>query len=63
MPVHGGRFKEVFSAAQQEDLKSYFTAMDKMLFVLTKKQCRRLIFGFAEECGISHPFNKDTKMA
>ena len=63
MPVHGGRFRDVFSAAQQEDLKSYLTAMDKMLFGLTKKQCRRLAFDFAEECGISHPFNKDTKMA
>lgn len=63
MPVHGGRFREVFSAAQQEDLKSYFTTMDKMLFGLTKKQCRRLVFEFAEECGISHPFKKDTKMA
>ncbi|GFW83036.1 hypothetical protein TNCV_4604631 [Trichonephila clavipes] len=42
--------EEVFSAPQQEDLKSYFTAMDIMLFGLTKKQCRRLVFDFAEEC-------------
>lgn len=63
VPVHGGRFREVFSEAQQEELKSYLTLMDKMFFGLTKKQCRRLVFDFAEECGISHPFNKETKMA
>ncbi|KAH9493117.1 hypothetical protein Btru_022982 [Bulinus truncatus] len=63
IPVHGGRFREVFNDSQQEQLKSYFTAMDKMLFGLTKKQCRRLVFDFTEECGILHPFNKDTKVA
>ncbi|GFU23806.1 DDE-1 domain-containing protein [Trichonephila clavipes] len=40
MPAHGGRFREIFSAAHQEDLKFYSTAMDKILFGLTKKQCR-----------------------
>ena len=63
MSVHGRSFREVVSDTQQEDLKSYFTAMDKTLFGLIKKQCRRLVFDFAEECGISHLFNKGIKMA
>lgn len=62
MPAHGRRFRGVFSAAQQEDLKSYFTAMDKMLFGSTKKQCRGIAFEFAEEYGVFHPFNNNTKM-
>lgn len=30
---------------------------------MTKQQCRRLVFDFAEQCEISHPFNTETRMA
>lgn len=63
MPIHGGRFREVFNPEQLEDLKNYLTAMDKMFFGMTKQQCRRLVFDFAEQCEISHPFNTETRMA
>ncbi|GFX26169.1 hypothetical protein TNCV_3707081 [Trichonephila clavipes] len=49
MPVQGVRFREVFSVAQQEALKSYFTAMGKMLLGLTKKQFRRIVLDFDQE--------------
>lgn len=63
MPVHGGRFRAVFNSEQSMDLKSYLTTIDQMFFGLTKVQCRRLVFDFAEHLGLPHPFNKETKMA
>ena len=50
-------------SAQQEDLKSYFTAVDKMLFGLKKEKFLKLFFDIAEEYGIYHSCNNDTKMA
>ncbi|XP_046666569.1 uncharacterized protein LOC124358315 [Homalodisca vitripennis] len=63
MPVHGGRYREVFNEEQLQDLHNYLTVMDQMFFGMTKLQCRKLVFEYAEHLGISHPFNKETKMA
>ncbi|KAJ8889024.1 hypothetical protein PR048_008518 [Dryococelus australis] len=63
MPIHGGRFREVFSERQLEDLNNYLTAMEKMFFGMTKLQSKRLVFNFPERCEILHPFSKETRMA
>lgn len=63
MPVHGGRFREVFNDQQQQELQQYLKDMDRRLFGMTKKQCRKLAFDYAESCGIVHPFNRECGLA
>lgn len=63
MPVHGGRYRSVFSERQLQELKLYLTQIDRQFFGMTKKQCRRLVFDYAENLGTDHPFNKETRMA
>jgi len=46
-----------------QTLQNYITDIDKRSFGLTKLQCQRLVYDFAEENGIHHPFNKQTKLA
>lgn len=46
-----------------QTLQNYITDIDKRSFGLTKLQCQRLVYDFAEENGIHHRFNKQTKLA
>lgn len=63
IPIHGGRFKRVFSQKQLGELIRYLKEIDLRFFGMTKVQCKRLVYEFAEMKGIDHPFNRETKMA
>lgn len=63
MPIHAGRFRNVFNQEQLHELKAYIIETDRRSFGLTINQCRRLAFDYAEEKGLNHPFNKKTLMA
>jgi len=46
-----------------QTLQHYIIDIDKRSFGLTKLQCQRLVYDFAEDNGIHHRFNKQTKLA
>lgn len=62
-PEHGGRFKNVFNREQSQELTQYLTEINHRFFGLTKLQCRKLVFQYAEKNKIPHPFNKEKQMA
>lgn len=62
LPVNGGRFKEVFSNEQLEQLKDYIIDIEHRAFGLTKVLCQKLVYDYAEKIGIAHCFNNVTKM-
>jgi hypothetical protein len=57
------RFKEVFSNEQLEQLKDYIIDIERCAFGLTKVQCQKLVYNYAEKVGIAHCFNNVTRMA
>ncbi|XP_023216192.1 tigger transposable element-derived protein 6-like isoform X2 [Centruroides sculpturatus] len=63
LPVHGGRFRQVFNKEQQEQLRQYIIDIDRAIFGLTNIQCRKLAFDLAEANKNTHCFNKEHKMA
>lgn len=63
LPVHGGRFQEIFTEEQTQELLTHIKEFDKRAFGLTKCELRSLAFQFAEQNGIPHRFNKNLKMA
>ncbi|KAJ8869453.1 hypothetical protein PR048_028443 [Dryococelus australis] len=46
-----------------DELSSHLTEIGQRIFGLTKIQCRKLIFQFADACGLNHPLKKTIKMA
>ncbi|KAG5866986.1 hypothetical protein JTB14_028175 [Gonioctena quinquepunctata] len=48
---------------QLEVLRTYIIDIDKRAFGLTRMQCRRLVYDFAEGDGIPHRFNRQLEMA
>lgn len=45
-----------------KQLINYISDIDKRAFGLTKIQCKKLVFDFAEHNNIPHSFNRETKM-
>ncbi|KAF0705195.1 tigger transposable element-derived protein 6-like, partial [Aphis craccivora] len=62
-PVHGGRFRDTFSPDELTKLAQYISDIERRAFGLTKLQCQKLVFDFAENNGIAHRFNKEAKIA
>ncbi|KAL5246221.1 hypothetical protein ACI65C_013629 [Semiaphis heraclei] len=62
-PVHGGRFRDTFPPDEQTKLAQYISDIERRAFGLTKLQCQKLVYDFAENNGIAHRFNKEAKVA
>lgn len=58
-----GKFKNVFTPEQEEELVSYLKMMESRLFGLTMKELRSLAYDLAEKNGLSHRFNQETRLA
>lgn len=58
-----GRFKPVFNAQMELELSEHIIRLEKLFYGLSTADLRRIAFQFAEVNQISHPFNKDRKMA
>lgn len=58
-----GRFKTVFSEAQEEGLVVHIHNLDRRFFGLSLKNLRLLLFKYADENNIPHRFSKETSMA
>lgn len=56
-----GRFKCVFSEAQEAELASYLVEMEGQLFGLTRIELRELAYQLAERNNLQHPFGEDEK--
>jgi hypothetical protein len=59
----GGRFKPVFSAQMEDQLKTYCLDVDGRYFGLTLKDVRRLAYQLADSNKLDHPFKKEAKLA
>ena len=58
-----GRFQLTFSDGFELELKEHLLNMSGRFYGLSAKDVRRLAFDLAEQLGLQHPFNKDSKMA
>lgn len=58
-----GRFRKVFTDAQELELVSHLKELDDSFYGLTLFQLRRLAYTFAERNNIDHPFNKNSQLA
>ncbi|KAF2895084.1 hypothetical protein ILUMI_11089 [Ignelater luminosus] len=58
-----GRFKTVFTEAQETELVNHILFLEERLFGLTLHDLRRLAFELAERNNLSNNFNKTTQMA
>ena len=58
-----GRFRNVLSESQEEELKKYITDMDKAFYGLTIMDIRVLVFEYCKRNEIDNPFPKETKLA
>lgn len=58
-----GRYKPIFSVAQEKELLAYILTLEERLFGITLTDLRELAFELAEKNNISHTFNKEKKMA
>ncbi|KAG8239760.1 hypothetical protein J437_LFUL010608 [Ladona fulva] len=58
-----GKYKNVFTAEQEEELVSYLKTMESRLFGLTMKYLRSLAYELAEKNELTHRFNKETCLA
>ncbi|KAJ8952593.1 hypothetical protein NQ318_004140 [Aromia moschata] len=58
-----GRFRQVFSVEQENEIMEYILEMEKRFFGITYKDLRQLAFDFAQANNIPNNFNKDSKMA
>lgn len=63
LPDSGGRYKNTFTDAQEEELANYLKDFHNRAFGLTSMQCRKLAYDFAEENSIQHQFNRTKKLA
>lgn len=63
LPEHAGRFKSTFDAQQTRNFVEYLTDCNSRGLGLTSIQVRKLAFQFAEENGLEHRFNRETKSA
>ena len=57
-----GRFGNVLSESQEEELKKYITDMDKAFYGLTIMDIRVLVFEYCKRNEIDNPFSKETKL-
>ncbi|KAF2905697.1 hypothetical protein ILUMI_00481 [Ignelater luminosus] len=58
-----GRFKTVFTEAQETELVNHILFLEERLFGLTLHNLRRLAFELAERNNLPNNFNKTTQMA
>lgn len=58
-----GRYKTVFSEAQEEDLVKYILFLKEGLYGLTLTDVRKLAFQVAEKNNIPHTFNREKERA
>lgn len=58
-----GRFKPVFTDAQEKEIVNHVVALEERLFGVTMTELREIAFQLAEKNNISHNFNKLEKMA
>ena len=58
-----GGFQRVFSAEQEDELCDYILKMEELLMGLTIEDVRYVAFQLAEKNSLSHPFNKENKLA
>lgn len=58
-----GRFKSVFTPAQEKEIVEHCIALDSRFYGLTLKSLRFLAFQFAEQNGIPHSFSQVSKLA
>lgn len=58
-----GRFKPIFTPAQEKELVAYILSLEERLFGITLTDLRELAFQLAENNNIENNFNKDKKMA
>lgn len=63
LPKNLGRFKPTFTDGQLQNLKKYVEKLDKRAFGLTKEAFGRIVFEYAEENQIEHPFNREKREA
>ena len=57
-----GRFGNVLSESQEEELKKYITDMDKAFYGLTIMDIRVLVFEYCKRNEIDNPFSKETRL-
>ena len=57
-----GRFGNVLSESQEEELKKYITNMEKVFYGLTIMDIRVLVFEYCKRNEIDNSFSKETKL-
>ena len=57
-----GRFGNVLSESQEEELKKYITDMDKAFYGLTIMDIRVLVFEYCKRNEIDNSFSKEIKL-
>lgn len=62
IPNSLGRFKSVFNSEKELELVERIRQLDELFYGLTVKGLRGLVYQFAEEIKVDHPFNKTTKL-
>lgn len=60
---HLGRFRNVFSEEQEQEIIEYILEMESRFFGVSYLELRRLAFDFAVANNIPNPFNQETKKA
>ena len=55
--------RNVLSEEQEKELANYIREMDMSFYGLSINEIRRVVFDYAEQNKIKHPFNKEKKMA
>ncbi|KAJ4436391.1 hypothetical protein ANN_19023, partial [Periplaneta americana] len=63
VPSSLGRFKSTFSKEEEEALVARIKTLDSKFYGLTRKQLMTVVFQYATQNKIAHPFNKNKKMA
>lgn len=58
-----GKYKNVFTSEEEDELVSYLKTMESRLFGLTMKDLRSLAYQLAEKNCLPHKFNKQTCLA
>ncbi|XP_071441727.1 uncharacterized protein [Hetaerina americana] len=55
--------RRIFTDEQERELINFLNKVERMSFGMNRKQCRVLVYWFAESQGIPHHFSRSTKMA
>lgn len=58
-----GRFRPIFTEAQEEELMKHLLEMEQQFFGLTRYEFRRLVYSYAEANNIKHSFNREKGVA